>query len=80
MGPSVCSGDGTSEGWMKGMLDGSKATIPRVNIGFVDVRDVATAHLKGVQVAEAANKRFILSAADLWYREACALFAAKYNA
>ena len=48
MGPSVCSGDGTSEGWMKGMLDGSKAKIPRNNIGFVDVRDSALAHLKGI--------------------------------
>ena len=41
LGPSVCSGDGTSEGWMKGLLDGSKGRIPRMYMAFVDVRDVA---------------------------------------
>jgi len=55
MGPSACSGDGTSEGWMRKMIDGTNEKIARSNISFVDVRDTALAHLRAVQVAEAAN-------------------------
>lgn len=78
MGPSVCSGDGTSEGWMKGMLDGSKPKIPRSYIAFVDVRDTALAHLQAVQVEAAANKRFILAGHDVWVKEVAGILAAKY--
>ena len=66
MGPSCCSGDGTSEGWAKKMLDGSNEKIMKIKIGFVDVRDVAVAHLKAIQVPEAAGKRFLLSSKNAW--------------
>lgn len=59
MGPAPC-GDGTSIGFMKSVLNGSQSEIPRGRRGFVDVRDVAMAHLKAIQIPEAANKRFIL--------------------
>ena len=45
---------------MKAILKGKKKKIPVGGTSFVDVRDCATAHLKAVQVPEAANKRFIL--------------------
>ena len=48
MGPSICSGDGTSEAYMKKQLNGSVEKIPRLFMSFVDVRDVALAHLKAV--------------------------------
>jgi dihydroflavonol-4-reductase len=59
MGPAPC-GDGTSVQFMKAALDGSRSKIPRGSGAFVDVRDVALAHLKAIQIPEAANKRFIL--------------------
>eukprot|EP00521_Asterionellopsis_glacialis_P019969 CAMPEP_0195328732 /NCGR_PEP_ID=MMETSP0708-20121125/11001_1 /TAXON_ID=33640 /ORGANISM="Asterionellopsis glacialis, Strain CCMP134" /LENGTH=320 /DNA_ID=CAMNT_0040396643 /DNA_START=21 /DNA_END=983 /DNA_ORIENTATION=+ len=59
MGPSPL-GDGTSVQWLKAALDGSKTKIPRGSSGFVDVRDVALAHLRAIEIPEAANKRFIL--------------------
>mmetsp|Transcript_19478 Transcript_19478/g.56032 ORF Transcript_19478/g.56032 Transcript_19478/m.56032 type:complete len:322 (+) Transcript_19478:95-1060(+) len=59
MGPSPL-GDGTSIKWLKTAMDGSKAKIPRGRSGFVDVRDVALAHLRAIEIPEAANKRFIL--------------------
>lgn len=59
MGPSPL-GDGTSIQWLKKAMDGSKAKIPRGRSGFVDVRDVALAHLRAIEIPEAANKRFIL--------------------
>merc|ERR1712224_780819 len=58
MGPSICAGDGTSEAWMASALDGSKTKIPGGATSFVDVRDCAIAHLKAMEIPEAANKRF----------------------
>ena len=78
MGPSICSGDGTSEGWMTKFLDGSRPKIPRQYIGFVDVRDCALAHLKAIQVDAAANKRFLLCCQDAWAKEIAAILSAKY--
>ena len=48
MGPSICSGDGTSENWMKNWINGSKDKVPRSNISFVDVRECSIAHLKAI--------------------------------
>mmetsp|Transcript_35298 Transcript_35298/g.77325 ORF Transcript_35298/g.77325 Transcript_35298/m.77325 type:complete len:320 (-) Transcript_35298:193-1152(-) len=59
MGPSPL-GDGTSIQWLKNAMNGSKSKIPRGRSGFVDVRDVALAHLRAIEIPEAANKRFIL--------------------
>ena len=78
MGPSVCSGDGFSENWLKGMIDGSKKEIPRRLNSFVDVREVSNAHLKAAQVADAAGKRFILSGHDVQLKEVAAVLSARF--
>ena len=78
MGPSVCSGDGFSENWLKGMIDGYKKEIPRMNISFVDVRECSIAHLKAAQVADATGKRFILSGHDVWIKEVAAVLSARF--
>lgn len=59
IGPAPC-GDGTSVGWLKSQLAGASKKVPRGRRGIVDVRDVALAHVKAIQLPEAANKRFIL--------------------
>ena len=40
---------------------GSSAGTPQGAFGVVDVRDVATAHIRGMLVEEAAGKRFLLT-------------------
>jgi len=59
MGPAP-TGDGESVTYMKNILNGSKSEVPRNSSSFVDVRDVALAHLRAIQLPEAANQRFIL--------------------
>lgn len=54
---------------IKNMLDGQPAT-PKVNSGFVDVRDVADLHLRAMLDPAAAGERFIATAGDsLWLAE-----------
>ena len=78
MGPSICSGDGFSEDYMTKLLDGTKDKIARNAPSWVDVRDTALAHLKAIQVAEAANKRVILCACETPLKDVCG-YLAKYN-
>ena len=40
--------------------------IPRLNLGFVDVRDVAKIHIKAMLSENAAGKRFILNERTMW--------------
>jgi len=79
MGPSICAGDGTSEAWMASALDGSKTKIPGGATSFVDVRDCAIAHLRAMEIPEAANKRFLLVEGQHYAKEAYEILAAKYN-
>ena len=58
---------------------GGMPMVPKQSIGFVDVRDVALAHIKGIQVAEAKNQRFIMSDRDLWYREFAAILKEEFG-
>ena len=59
-------------------INGSKDKIPRSNVSFVDVRECSIAHLKAVQVPEAAGKRFLLSGHDAWQKEVAAALSAKF--
>ena len=45
------------------------STIPKIQMAPVDVRDVALAHVRCIQIDEAQGKRFILSAKPLWFLE-----------
>ena len=63
VGPAPMMGDGgTSINWMKGILFNTNPNeiVPSTSRGFVDVRDVAVAHVKAIQIEKAANQRFIL--------------------
>jgi hypothetical protein len=60
MGPSIACGDALSENWAKDIVTGAMKSLTKKTQTFVDVRDTALAHLYGVKVPEAANRRFIL--------------------
>ena len=78
-GPSLTSGDGTSEGFVKGILTGAMPEVQKIAWPFVDVRNVAEAHIKAIQIAEAKNQRFILSAESVWHRDYAADLAAEFG-
>ena len=61
------------------MVNGTHEKIPRAYIGFCDVRDVAAAHLKAVQVADAANKRFSICTTDCHFRDIAGHLAPVFN-
>lgn len=45
---------------------------------YVDVRDVATAHLKAYELPEASNQRFAVSSGNFTYQRVCDIIRAKF--
>ena len=66
IGPMLSSDLGTSNVFVKKMLDGSTPGNPRIHIGFVDVRDVARAHVDSMTNTKTDGKRIILSRDEIW--------------
>lgn len=61
LGEVIGSGDLTSASIVKKMLTNDIPGWPAIHCNFVDVKDVALAHLRGLEKEDASNKRFILS-------------------
>ena len=58
-GPALGADVSTSIEIIKRMMDGALPALPRITFGVVDVRDVATLHLKAMTEPEAAGERFL---------------------
>ncbi|EMY79553.1 3-beta hydroxysteroid dehydrogenase/isomerase family protein [Leptospira weilii serovar Ranarum str. ICFT] len=80
MGPSVSErADGTSMNFMLSMINGKFAPgVPDMMIGFVDVRDVAKAHILA-GFTPSAKGRHIVSAVTLKFLDAAKIIREKYG-
>lgn len=45
------------------------SSTPEIKMPIVDVRDVATAHLKALEAKGAAGKRFLIVDESMWFLE-----------
>ena len=60
----------TSTELVKRMLSGGMPAVPRLQLGIVDVRDVAECHLKAMLEPQAAGQRYLCVAGQqMWLRE-----------
>lgn len=64
LGPLLDNDPGTSATVIKRLLDGSTPAAPRLNLGIIDVRDVAALHVLAMETPEAGGKRFLASAGE----------------
>jgi nucleoside-diphosphate-sugar epimerase len=70
MGPSFIKADFTSSEVIMKTLNGDFPGTVRIQMGLVDVRDCAKAHLEAATRPEAANKRFFLCEDHpMWFKE-----------
>jgi len=66
MGPALGADYSHSIRMIKNMMDGQPGT-PKINSGFVDVRDVADLHLRAMRMAAANGERFLaIAGQSLW--------------
>ena len=73
MGPSLSKDVGTSNSLVKNMINGSVPGTPKIHIGIVDVRDVASAHILAMESSSADGERIIVSEKELWVHEVAAI-------
>ena len=73
MGPTLSKDVGTSNSLVKNMISGSVPGTPKIHIGIVDVRDVASAHILAMESSSADGERIIVSEKELWVHEVAAI-------
>ena len=81
VGPTIV-GEGFASGKvMKMFMDGSfpGGRIPQLQFGVVDVREIATAHIRCIERDEAQGKRYMLTGESLWFRDIGAMLSEKYG-
>jgi dihydroflavonol-4-reductase len=71
LGPTLTDDIGTSNEFVRQILVGKVPAAPRLHIGFVDVRDVAKAHILAMENNKAAGERFIICEKEYWFVELC---------
>ena len=69
IGKSLSNDIGASNLIIKKIMDGSMPFLPNLNLGIVDVVDVAKMHIKAMTTKRANNKRFLLCTKNMWYKE-----------
>ena len=79
MGPPLRKEEFTSGSWFKSLIEGTMDPIMSMHCCFVDVRDVAQAHLLAVKNLAAANRRFLLVHSSPTFQEYAAPVAEKYR-
>ena len=68
-GPMLSDDIGTSNTLFVQLLDGSIPACPRIHIGFVDVRDVAKAHIFSMTEEKTNGERIIVSDKEMFFAE-----------
>jgi dihydroflavonol-4-reductase len=77
LGPALGADYSHSIRMIKNMLDGQPG-VPKVNSGFVDVRDVADLHVRAMSMATANGERFLAIAGEsLWLADVAKILRAR---
>ncbi len=77
-GPILEPDYGTSGEIVRKLMRRDLPGLPRLGWGSVDVRDVADAHVKAMEVPAAAGQRFCCVAEDAWMRDVATILKKNY--
>ena len=69
LGPTLTEDIGTSNDFVRQIITGKVPAAANLHFGFVDVRDVASAHITAMTHKDAAGERFIINATEMWLIE-----------
>jgi dihydroflavonol-4-reductase len=69
-GPSLSKDIGISNSLVLKLINGKLPGIAKLHIGYVDVRDVAFAHIAAMENANSDGHRIVVSEKELWMNEA----------
>eukprot|EP00123_Amoebidium_parasiticum_P014667 comp22587_c0_seq2/m.34599 comp22587_c0_seq2/g.34599 ORF comp22587_c0_seq2/g.34599 comp22587_c0_seq2/m.34599 type:complete len:342 (-) comp22587_c0_seq2:189-1214(-) len=79
VGPPINDVQGTSATLIQQMMTGGMPALPNASIGFVDVRDVAQAHIVAMTSPEAAGHRHVMTARCAFMKEEAAILDKEFG-
>lgn len=71
IGPTLSADIGVANEFVRKILVGEVPGCPRMHLGFVDVRDVAEAHILAMSNKKADGMRLIINEREFWFKEFC---------
>ena len=78
-GPVLCSGFATSLEFPKRLLERQMPLVPALNLPYVDVRDVAAAHIVALTATDVAGHRHILHGHNIWVSEMANMLSKEFQ-
>lgn len=78
LGPALDANIGSSLKVIQRLLGGKDPMVPRLGFATVDVRDVATMHVRALQRPESAGSRFIATERFIWMQDIATILKAEY--
>jgi len=78
LGPALDANIGSSLKVIQRLLNGKDPMVPRFGFATVDVRDVATMHVRALQRPESAGARFIATERFIWMQDIALILKAEY--
>ena len=79
LGPSFIGAGFTSGDIIAKLMNNDYPGLPKIQMPVVDVRECATAHLEAIKKPEAANRRFVLVAKSVWFKEIGQILHNEFN-
>ncbi|XP_050408842.1 uncharacterized protein LOC126823846 isoform X2 [Patella vulgata] len=79
MGPVLSGSNCTSMEIVKRLLERAMPAVPKLNFPVIDVRDVATAHVKAMTLDEAVGHRHIISHENMYMKEMALILKAEFE-
>jgi len=78
LGPALDTHVGSSLEVIQRVMNGKDPAVPNLNLGVVDVRDIAAMHVAALSKPDSIDKRFIGASRDIWFIEMARLLKSTY--
>ncbi|MCP5074947.1 MAG: aldehyde reductase [Rhodobacteraceae bacterium] len=78
LGPALDENIGTSLQIIQRLMNGKDPMVPNIGFPVVDVRDVATMHVRALQQPESAGARFIAAERFVWMQDVARILKSEY--
>ncbi len=79
VGRVMCGYVAPSTGSARSLLENKLPFLPHICLNLVDVSDVALAHIRAMELPQAANRRFLITGENLWYKDVADVYRKEFS-
>ena len=78
-GPDIFGNAGASLGFLKSLMIGNLAYLPKVGIPLIDVRDCASIHVSAMTSEQAGGRRLLATGETLWFKDIAKILRSEFK-